>query len=175
MAMITRRLEFDSGHRVLGHEGKCKNLHGHRYVAEITVDAPALDQLGRVVDFGMVKGLVGDWIDKYWDHNLLLHPEDPLATVLDSPRLLGREPYIMTRGNPTAENMAAELLQIAQGLFNNAGYRNLLVTCVRLYETPNCWADAYPEYNPENLHNQPAVKPRTMFDTFEGMVKADGV
>ena len=55
MIEITRRLEFDAGHRVLGHEGKCKNLHGHRYSAEITVTAPDLDGLGRVIDFGVIK------------------------------------------------------------------------------------------------------------------------
>ena len=55
MPTITKKLEFDYGHRVLGHEGKCRHLHGHRGVAEVTVYAPSLDNLGRVVDFGAIK------------------------------------------------------------------------------------------------------------------------
>ena len=37
----TRRIEFDAAHRVMGHEGKCKHLHGHRYALEARVATPA--------------------------------------------------------------------------------------------------------------------------------------
>ena len=135
MITITRKLEFDSGHRVLGHEGKCKNLHGHHYVAEITIRAPDLDGIGRVIDFGEVKRLVGSWIDKFWDHNMLLHPDDPQLQHLIKTEPIA--PYIMKRGNPTAENMAAELGEIAILLLPPI----MQIVQVRIYETPNCWAD----------------------------------
>src|SRR5262249_14498003 len=51
----TRLLQFDAGHRVYQHEGKCANLHGHRYTAEITAQAEALDKIGRVIDFSVLK------------------------------------------------------------------------------------------------------------------------
>jgi 6-pyruvoyltetrahydropterin/6-carboxytetrahydropterin synthase len=133
---ITRTFEFDSGHRVLGHEGKCRNLHGHRYRAEVTVRAPALDPLGRVVDFAVVKERVGRFLDEEWDHNLLLHPDDPLA---GEEELVGRAPYALKRGNPTAENLAAELFEAAQERLPG-----LTVVRVRLWETPTCYSD-YPE------------------------------
>ena len=76
---ITRKIEFDAGHRVYGHEGKCAHLHGHRYVAEITVQAEELDGIGRVIDFGAVKKVMKEWIDMCWDHNTLLNADDPLA------------------------------------------------------------------------------------------------
>jgi len=68
MIRITRKIEFDSGHRVLGHEGKCAHLHGHRYVAEITVESAGLDSLGRVVDFSVIKEKVGKWVDENWEY-----------------------------------------------------------------------------------------------------------
>ena len=37
MISITRRLEFDAGHRIPDHRSQCRNLHGHRYVLEITL------------------------------------------------------------------------------------------------------------------------------------------
>ena len=158
MAVITRRLEFDSGHRVLGHEGKCAHLHGHRYAAEISFEAAQLDNLGRVIDYGVIKELIGGWIDKHWDHNLLLNREDPLNQFHKSmwPEadvgisrfrrdiFAGKDPYIMERGNPTAENIAAELLNHSQLLLKGAGHHSIRITNVRIYETPNCWADCTP-------------------------------
>ena len=106
MITITRRLEFDYGHRVLGHEGKCRHLHGHRGAVEITVRGPRLDSIGRVIDFSEVKRLVGGWIDENWDHNLLLNPSDPLLSRLEFGDVHGRRIYEMPLGNnPTAENM----------------------------------------------------------------------
>lgn len=135
MTVITRRLEFDAGHRVLGHEGKCRNLHGHRYVVEISVTAQDLDNLGRVIDFGVVKQRMGAWIDEHLDHNMLLHPEDPLVELTD---IIGRRPFVMPKGNPTAENIASLLYYQAADMLSE-----LTVVRVRVYETPNCWAD-YP-------------------------------
>lgn len=149
MITITRRLEFDYGHRVLGHENKCKHLHGHRGVAEITVRVKkdGLDHLGRVIDFSVIKRLVGGWIDDNWDHNFLVHPDDPLlqaGTWLDVDTVGqeifgGKDLFIMPTGqNPTAENMAKYLYHKAQQLLCEHG---LTVDKVRLYETPGCWAD----------------------------------
>lgn len=142
MPTITRKLEWDSGHRVLGHEGKCRNLHGHRYVAEVTVWSAGLDHVGRVIDFGLVKKIIGGWIDENWDHNMLLNSNDPLALEDDEARLclVGREPFLMPKeSNPTAEVMVEVLFKTAEILLP----QYLVVKKVRLYETPNCYAE-YP-------------------------------
>lgn len=78
MTKITRRFEFDMGHRVHGHESKCAYLHGHRYCVNVTCTAPSLDAIGRVIDFSVIKSAVGTWIDANWDHNVMLHEDDPL-------------------------------------------------------------------------------------------------
>jgi 6-pyruvoyltetrahydropterin/6-carboxytetrahydropterin synthase len=144
LTTITRRFEFDAAHRVWGHESKCKHIHGHRYVAEVTVVAPRLDDLGRVIDFGVVKEKVGAWIDWNWDHNILLNSrDDPLYEFLSRPAAEydqytgGRKPYGMDFGNPTAENIARKLYHIANGLLP----QGIDVVHVRVYETPNCWSD----------------------------------
>jgi len=149
MYAITRRLEFDAGHRVLNHEGKCKNLHGHRYVVDVTVSSFGLDDLGRVVDFSVIKAKLGTWIDDMLDHNMLLHPDDPLlnqpAIDFDTPlevaeALVGRAPYVMPAdiANPTAENIAHLLYDVAVELLTTSG---LMIESVRVWETPNCYAD----------------------------------
>lgn len=138
---ITRAIHFDAGHRVLGHESKCANLHGHRYIAEITVSTPKLDGLGRIVDFSVIKDTLGSWIDLHWDHNVLLHPSDPLLQIDRKAFGGNKPPYIMPgeneKANPTAENMARVLYNVAKEMFPTY----LHIENVRIYETPNCWSD----------------------------------
>jgi 6-pyruvoyltetrahydropterin/6-carboxytetrahydropterin synthase len=133
----TRRLEFDAAHRVMGHEGKCKNLHGHRYVLEATFAARELDTLGRVIDFGVIKARLGAWIDEHWDHTTILFDKDkPLGSAIS--QITGQKIFYLAM-NPTAENMADYIFKtICPELFGK-----LPIECVRirLYETPNCYAE----------------------------------
>lgn len=135
MILATRRLGFDSGHRVTRHESKCQHPHGHRYEVEISV-AGHLDHAGRVVDFGLVKEVVGGWIDAELDHGYLAAPWDQVGAHIKSE---GFKVYTMT-AEPTAENIAALVASKAQELLDQvkAGLR---VKAVRVFETPNCWAD----------------------------------
>lgn len=135
----TRRIEFDAAHRVMEHESKCKHLHGHRYVVEATFEAAAgLDALGRVIDFGEVRRILGEWIDAHWDHTTILWEKDRALGAAIA-RETAQEIYYLPY-NPTAENMAHYLLQtLCPRLFGPLGVR-----CVRLrlWETPNCSAEA---------------------------------
>ena len=47
--------DISCGHRVVGHEGKCKNLHGHNYRFHFSIEANTLDNVGRVIDFSIIK------------------------------------------------------------------------------------------------------------------------
>ena len=102
MITVTRRLEWDAMHRIPLHESKCRAFHGHRYAAEITCTAPQLDDLGRVVDFGVIKQLVGSWIDDHWDHTAILMEGDeeagPLAEA-NAKEIVGM--LSSSRGDPT--------------------------------------------------------------------------
>ena len=133
---ITRRLQFCAGHRVHGHESKCRHLHGHNYVAHVTIVGPKLDALGRVIDFGVVKQIVGGWIDDNWDHAFIVWRDDEEA--LTALRMVaGQKLYVMSR-NPTAENLAEELAVVANTRLRELGLR---VAAVDLEETENCRAE----------------------------------
>jgi 6-pyruvoyltetrahydropterin/6-carboxytetrahydropterin synthase len=141
----TRRIEWDAAHRVMRHESKCATLHGHRYVAEVTVEADQLDPIGRVIDFGKVKEIVGDWVDKNWDHTTLINCEDALllgafANAHAPTAARKYRPPFLFDGEPTAENIAKVLLEKAAKLLLPT-YPELVVTKVRVYETPNCYAE----------------------------------
>ena len=136
MITCTRRLEWDAMHRIPLHESKCRAFHGHRYAAEITCAVPALDALGRVIDFGVVKARVGGWIDQNWDHTaiLLRGDPDPAAAALAASNAAHGRPVYWLDAHPTAENIVAELARVAQDLLADSG---VTVTRIRLWETPN--------------------------------------
>lgn len=139
---ITRRFEWDAGHRILKHESKCAHLHGHRYAAEITIEGSSLDALGRVIDFGDIKDLIGYWIDDNWDHNMILNDQDPLAFA--DPSIFGeRKPYLLPH-NPTAEILAKELGKVVEILLLMRYQKQLWLKRVHLFETPNCSATYEP-------------------------------
>lgn len=133
----TRRLEFDAGHRLLEHEGKCRYLHGHRYALEASFTAASLDSVGRVVDFGVIKEKLGGWIDAHWDHTTVLHEKDrQLGDTIE--KATGQKIYYLPM-NPTAENMADYLFRaVCPQLFEGLGLR---CTKITLHETPNCKAE----------------------------------
>ena len=134
---ISRRFEWDSAHRIPGHEGACKAIHGHRYVAEIEVTAPQLDALGRLIDFGVLKTVVGAWIDRNFDHTALFSRADTaVASIAELNAAMDRPVYWLDAA-PTAENIAAELGRVIPDLLAPHGIQ---LIAVKLWETPNCWA-----------------------------------
>lgn len=138
MITCTRRLTFSAGHRVYGHESKCAHPHGHNYVVEITCEG-MLDPLGRVVDFGVIKKYVGAFLDEHWDHAFIYFIDDPEMHALFDAHPEWRSFGMLN--NPTAENMALDVLEIAVACLSPFGIR---VRQVRIHETENCYADAFP-------------------------------
>ena len=135
---VTRRLQFCTGHRVMGHENKCAHLHGHNYVAFFTARARALDSIGRVIDFSVLKYRIKTWIDNNWDHGFVLFTED--ETAIEAIRTLSGQKLYRLPANPTAENMAWYLLtHVCPIVLSNT---DVEVFHVRIWETENCYADA---------------------------------
>jgi len=129
MFRVTKEISFCYGHRLLNYAGKCRNLHGHNGRAVVTLEAPALDRLGMVVDFTEIKRVLKTWIDDTLDHKMLLHRDDP---VLPELRRQG-EPFVELDANPTAENIAKLIFDYAIG-------HGLPVVEVTLWESDNSFA-----------------------------------
>lgn len=144
MQTITRKLEFDAGHRIPDHRSQCRNLHGHRYVLEITlqgdlVETEGAPDRGMVMDFADVKSLAMTHLVNHWDHAFIVFKGDEqVRQFLDS--MEGHKTVVLDR-IPTVENLAGEAFRILTGVYNAHYGVNLTLKRVRLYETPNCWAD----------------------------------
>jgi 6-pyruvoyltetrahydropterin/6-carboxytetrahydropterin synthase len=135
MHSIERYHDFSAGHRVAGHESKCAHLHGHNYRVTFTCYAEQLDNLGRVVDFSVVKEKLCMWLEDNWDHKFLIWQEDPMAPFL---ALQDPSGVVRVAFNPTAENMAQHLVDTV-GPAQLQGTGVALVQC-RVEETRKCSA-----------------------------------
>lgn len=140
---LTRKHEFDASHRVMFEKVKCFNLHGHRYVMELTLTYDELHSIGYAIDFKEIKRVCFSFIDRYFDHGHISNPHD--ADVIESVRKIGTKLHLMNlmgEGqfcNPSAENIGKELFYACKKLLDNPDNCNLEVTELKLYETPNCW------------------------------------
>ena len=133
-----RRLKLDTGHRVHLHESKCRNAHGHQYIVYIHATADQLDSIGRIIDFSVLKELIGGWLDEFWDHGFLVWDQDT-EMIKALGMIEGQKTYKLPY-NPTAENMAYFLLtEICPAVLKTTG---VTVTKVEVWETENCYGVA---------------------------------
>jgi 6-pyruvoyltetrahydropterin/6-carboxytetrahydropterin synthase len=141
---ITRRLEFDAGHRIPNHNSQCRHLHGHRYAIEITlsgdvVTTEGVSEQGMVMDFSDVKRIAKEQVVDAWDHAFIVYRND--KTVLDFLATLAGHKTVVLDVVPTAENLARVAFDLLDGAYQDIYGNHLRLERVRLYETPNNWAD----------------------------------
>ena len=135
MILAERYHDISCGHRVVGHEGKCRFLHGHNYRIHFTVAAEQLDEVGRVVDFSVIKAQLCQWLEDHFDHKFLIWEQDDLLPQLQA---VSGESLVIVPFNPTAENIAQYLVEQV-GPEQLQGYPVELISC-KVEETAKCSA-----------------------------------
>lgn len=132
MYQLTTEHSFDSAHFLAGHDGKCGNLHGHRWRVLLTVQSETLredrQQKGMCVDFAELKKDLRTELDAL-DHVLIIEQgslrESTMKALQEEKFQVVEMPF-----RPTAENFARYFYE----LFTLKGYP---VAKVEVYETPN--------------------------------------
>jgi 6-pyruvoyltetrahydropterin/6-carboxytetrahydropterin synthase len=123
MYLVTKRIEFCYGHRLLDYDGICKHPHGHNAVVEVDVRTDRLDSRNMVADFSDIKRVVKGWIVAELDHKMILRHDDPLG-----------EPIYKLESNPTVE-------RIAKLIYDMTRHYGIDVKAVRVWETPSSFAE----------------------------------
>ncbi len=144
MLTITRKLEFDAGHRIPDHKSQCRNLHGHRYTLEITLVGQVIEQEGNsdngmIMDFSDVKALAKQHLVDVWDHAFLVYAKD--APVRDFLASLPDHKTVVIDCIPTVENLARTAFAILKAAYTDRFGTGLRLHKLVLHETPNCWAE----------------------------------
>ncbi|MGB4345372.1 MAG: 6-carboxytetrahydropterin synthase QueD [Burkholderiaceae bacterium] len=144
MLTITRKLEFDAGHRIPDHKSQCRNLHGHRYTLEITLTGAVIEtegssDQGMIMDFSDVKALAKQHLVDVWDHAFLVYEKD--HGVRDFLATLPGHKTVVIDQIPTVENLARTAFNILKAAYQDRYGTGLRLHKVVLHETPNCWAE----------------------------------
>ena len=126
------------------HNSQCKHLHGHRYAIEITLSGDIITQeggseQGMVMDFSDVKRIAKEQVVDAWDHAFLVYRGDD--SVLAFLNTIPGHKTVVLDVVPTAENLAKAAFKLLDPAYRDTYNNHLTLERVRLYETPNNWAD----------------------------------
>lgn len=131
MMTVTKEITFDTAHMLIGHEGKCKNLHGHTY--HLFVEAQGeLNDDGMVVDFKLLKEYMTKIISDRFDHAFMYdtrsETESAIGEMLEAQGLR----TVPLPFRTTAENLARYFFGQLEPHVN--------VSAVKVFETPTSCA-----------------------------------
>lgn len=133
---ISKEFRWEMGHRIPGHEGPCKNVHGHSYkmILEITGD---IADNGMIIDFYDM-GLIVNPVIESLDHSFLCQKNDDIMfNFLKENKMK----YFVVDFCSTVENICSYLAKIISGKIDKIKYPNIKVLSVKIFETPNSYAE----------------------------------
>ena len=142
---VSKEFNFEMAHALYGHDGPCRNIHGHSYILTVCVIGKVFQQKdhskdGMVIDFSDLKKIVQSQIINVYDHALVLNANAPDKIDLVKN---GFEKTIYVSFQPTCENLLIEFENKISSLLP----KNIQLHHLRLNETATSFAEWYTEDN----------------------------
>jgi 6-pyruvoyltetrahydropterin/6-carboxytetrahydropterin synthase len=143
---ITKAYKFDMAHSLPGHDGLCKNIHGHSYELLVTligepITEPGSPKLGMVIDFKDLKHIIKGLIVDELDHSIVLRTDTPQALLDEMRKNFDR--IVLVDYQPTSENMIIDFAhRIKKALPENVSLHHL-----KLWETVTSYTEWFAEDN----------------------------
>ena len=144
---LTKEFAFEMAHALEGYDGACREIHGHSYKLFVTVigepsDREADPKYGMVLDFGLLKAIVGRIVIDRYDHALVVRLTDDnealVATLKERFSKVEAVDY-----QPTCENLVWRFARaIGAELPDGVALHSL-----RLHETATSYAEWYASDN----------------------------
>ena len=132
MYTLKTSADFDSAHFLSGYEGKCSNIHGHRWSVEIEVGSDRINQEGQtrgmIVDFSELKHDLASIVEEL-DHCLIIERGSLRGKTYEALKEDGFR-IIELDMRPTAENLA-------KYMYDRMAEQGYMVVKATVYETPN--------------------------------------
>ena len=144
---ITKQFTFETGHALYGHDGKCKNIHGHSYKLSVTVlGKPVLDsndpKFGMIMDFSDLKKIVKEEIVDRFDHATIFNKNTPHIELANNLKSLGHN-VVLVDYQPTSEMLVTDFAD----KIKNRLPKNIKLFSLKLRETASCYAEWYANDN----------------------------
>jgi 6-pyruvoyltetrahydropterin/6-carboxytetrahydropterin synthase len=127
---IYKEVQIDASHRLLHYQGKCANLHGHRWKIEVWVEGEPDPVTKILIDYNTIKDVIG----KY-DHQIILNKDDPMVSCVNK-----FQPVITTPGDPTSELLASLIRDDLYDVCREQGIR-ATIPKIRVWESPTSFAE----------------------------------
>jgi 6-pyruvoyltetrahydropterin/6-carboxytetrahydropterin synthase len=122
MYRVSIERHFDAAHYLREYDGKCENLHGHRYKVVANLKTDTLDEIGLAYDFTVLKKNIDEILERY-DHTCL-NEIDPFTSI-----------------NPSSENIA---LTIYSELKPKLKGRTAVIESIEVWESPDARVTYFP-------------------------------
>lgn len=138
---VTKQFNFEMAHALLGHDGPCKNIHGHTYQLRVTLLGKAIQKTdnpkdGMMIDFGALKIIVIEKVISKYDHALVLNKntsQKNLGNIQDH-----FENIVFLPFQPTCENMLLHIKELLNEILTSTHYK---LFALRLDETRTSYAE----------------------------------
>ena len=143
---ITKAYKFDMAHSLPGHDGLCRNIHGHSYELLVTLigepmNDPASPKFGMVIDFKDLKYIIKGLIVDELDHSLVIRNDTPRPLLDEMQKNFER--IVIVDYQPTSEFMILDFAErIKKALPGNVSLHHL-----KLWETVTSYTEWYAEDN----------------------------
>ncbi len=127
---IYKDVHFDASHRLLHYQGKCANLHGHRWRAEVWMEGDVDEDTMILIDYNTIKTII-----ERFDHQIILNRDDPMVPCIEQ-----FQTVVTTPGDPTSELLAQV---IRDDLDRECGHLGISArtVAVRVWESHGCYAE----------------------------------
>ena len=123
MYRVSVERHFDAAHYLREYEGKCENLHGHRYKVVANLKTDILDEIGLAFDFTVLKKSIDEILERF-DHTCL-NDINPFTSI-----------------NPSSENIASTIYsELKQRLDGQTAE----IESIEIWESPDPWVTYFPD------------------------------
>jgi 6-pyruvoyltetrahydropterin/6-carboxytetrahydropterin synthase len=145
---VTKKFSFEMAHALEGHDGKCRNIHGHSYFLYVTIIGQPISndespKNGMVIDFADLKAIINREIITPLDHSLMLYEKSEfLSTIKEH----SYQKLIIKTYNPTCENMIIDFAHSIKKHLPEGIYLHKL----KLDETKTSYAEWFESDNNPN-------------------------
>ena len=138
---ITKKFTFEAGHALYGHDGKCKNIHGHSYKLSVTVLGDPIHnsnnpKYGMIIDFSDLKKIVKEEIVTRFDHATIFNKNTPHLELANNLKSMGHN-VVLVDYQPTSEMLVLDFANKIKKRLPN----NIKLFSLKLQETATCYAE----------------------------------
>lgn len=139
--LVTKQIKVHMSHKLSNYNGLCSNIHGHTYLIEVGVEGNIIKEQGTtegmVMDFGTLKNIMLEVIDKPFDHSCVIYKKDSLVDIFRLLAVQGQKINFVDY-NPTAENYAKEWFKLINDKLKEEV--TLQLNYIKVWETDTAFA-----------------------------------